>query len=393
LCTRRSLRDLDYDSGWRKDNKTLDNSNYNPWETTIGLNLTEVWSHQFTSGVGTVFNSTPTLGQFGVYYTVNIPLAQEIWALNLNDGTPVWDNFIKFQPDNAIYGSVPLVGNCEVYVGGSSVFSFDAEDGDNLWGFEGGDTQYVRGGPVIADGVLLVWGFDNTLYAFDPVDGDFKWNYTVEELPGNPDTPAVQNGIVYGGDVGGNAFALDITNGSELWQVSFPTGGPVSQNDIWTAPVIAGGLVWVGSFNCNLYGLNPDTGIIEATVPLNDRIPWASPAFDGTYLYQPVTYHPVYWQFYTGPFGVLAIDTSGSVAWEFNPVEDTEGFNSSPVAANGTVYVASDLGIIYMLDPSDGVTPIGSYTLDNSVTGGMSILDGRLYVCDSGGKLYCLENN
>jgi len=385
--------ELDYDSGWRKDNKTLDNSNYNPWETSIGTNLAEVWNHQFASGVGAVFNSTPTLGQFGVYYVANIPYAQEIWALDLNDGTPIWDSFIKLQPDTAIYGSVPLVGNCEVYVGGSSVFSFDAEDGDQLWGFEAGDTQYVRGGPIISDGVLLIWGFNNTLYAFNPVDGDFKWSYTLEEFPGNPDTPAVQNGIVYGGDVRGNAFALNITNGSEIWQVSFPGGGPVSLNDIRTAPVIAGGLVWIGSYNCNLYGLNLDTGITEATVPLNDRVPGASPAFDGAYLYQPVTYHPIYWQQFTGPFGVLAVDTSGSVAWEFNPVEDTEGFNSSPVVANGTVYVASDLGTIYMLDPSDGATPIGTYTLDSGVTGGMSILDGRLYVCDSGGKLYCLENN
>ena len=91
----------------------------------------------------------------------------------------------------------------------------------------------------ISDGVLLTWGFNNTLYAFDPVDGAFLWDYTVEVFPGNPSTPAVIDGIVYGGDMRGNAFALDISDGSEIWQVSFPTGGPVGVADNRAAVVYA----------------------------------------------------------------------------------------------------------------------------------------------------------
>jgi len=383
---------IDYDISWRKDGKTLDNNNYNPHETTIGLDLSETWSHQFSAGVGAVFESTPTIGMFGVYYTVSVPYAQKIWAFDVESGLPIWDMGIKFQPDNVIYASAPLVGNCEVYVGGSSVFSFDAEDGDLLWSFEGDDTQYTQGSPVMSNGVLVVWGFDNTLYAFDSFSGAFLWDYTVEEFPGCPGTPAVQDGVVYGGDARGNAFALNISDGSEIWQVSFPAGGPATLNEILAAPVIADGLVWIGSMNCNLYGLNMSTGITEQLVPLNDRVPYVSAAFDGTHLYQPVTYHPVYWQFFEGPFGVMAINTDGTVAWEFNPGEDTEAFLSSPAVANGTVYVASDLGEIYMLDPSDGVVPIGNHTLDAGVTGGISIQDGKLYTCDIEGKFYCLEN-
>ncbi|MCP4709100.1 MAG: hypothetical protein GY869_10785, partial [Planctomycetes bacterium] len=110
---------IDYDGGWRKDGKNLQNHNNNFNETTIDTTLTEAWTYDFGGGVGAVFNSTPTQGEYAVYYTTSIPYAQKIWAFNIDTGIPVWDSGIKFQPDNAIYGSVPLAANCEVYVGGS----------------------------------------------------------------------------------------------------------------------------------------------------------------------------------------------------------------------------------------------------------------------------------
>ncbi len=382
---------IEYEHFWRKHGKTLNNNNYNPWETQIDTSLSEVWNHQFPSGVGAVFDSTPTIGSSAVYVVVSIPYAQEIWALDLNSGEQIWHHPIKFQPDNMIYRCTPLVGNCEVYVGGSSVFAFGSEDGDLLWEFEGEDTQYVNGGPVIVDDILVIWGSNDTLYAFEAFTGGFKWDYTAEVFPGNPGTPVVDNGTVYAGDARGYAFALDLITGDEIWKVQFPLGGPVVQNNIWSAPVMADGLIWYGSFNCHLYGLDPTDGSIEVNVPLGDRTPWASPAFDGTHLYQPVAYDPDYWQFFSGPFGVMAITTAGGVDWEFQGT-DTEAFWTPPVVANGTVWVPSDAGVIYMLDPSTGseVLP-GGYALDNPVTGGMSIQDGRLYVMDTGGKMYCLE--
>jgi len=384
--------DIDYDTSWRKHGKTLDNNNYNPHETEIGTTLSEAWRYEFGSGMGCVFESTPTLGPFGVYVVVNKPYDQKIAAFDIETGDLVWDRIIKFVPDNAIYRGVPTIGNCELYVGGSSVFCLDSEDGDQIWAFEGENTQYVNGGPVVTEDLVLIWGMNNTLFAFDQYTGESEWQYGLEDWPSNPGTPVVEDGVVYGGDSRGHVFALDLYTGSEIWQVDIPAGGPLMAVEIWAAPILADGLLWIGSFNCHLYGMNLTNGNVEVDVPLGDQIAWASPAYDGTYIYQATTYDSNYWQFFDGPFKVMAIQTDGTVAWTF-PGVDTEGFWSSPVVANGIVWVPSDAGVIYMLDPATG-NPVGpgSYALDGPIKGGMTILDGKLYVMDTLGTLYCLEN-
>jgi len=382
---------IEYDHHWRKHGKTLDNNNHNPYETQISTTLTEVWRHQFDGGVGSTFDSTPTIGDFAVYVVADVPYEQKIWALDLETGEPIWDNFIKFVPDPMIYRSTPTVGNCEVYVGGSSLFCFNSEDGEEIWTADFLDAEFIQGGPVVVDDIVVAWGSNNYLLAFDAWNGDYIWDYTNGETIGNPSTPAVDNGVVYAGDMLGNAFAVDLYTGEEIWKEQFAQGGPIMGNRILASPVLAGGLVWFGSFNCHLYGLNPADGSVDVEVPLNDQIPWASPAFDGNYLYLPLCYDPPYWQFFMGPFRVLAITTAGDIAWEF-PGTDVEAFFSSPVVANGIVWVPSDAGVIYMLDPLTG-NPVGpgQYVLDNPVTGGMSIQDGRLYTVDSGGIVYCLK--
>ncbi len=381
--------DLDYDSSWRKQGRTLDNHNHNTNETEITATLEEVWRHEFSSGLGAVFECTPTHGGFGVYVTVNIPYKQEIWCMNSDTGIPQWHRYIKYQPDLAIYSSSPLIGNCEVYVGGSSVLCFDSEDGDFIWDWESSDTQFIHGSPVLADDILVVWGANNTITAFDPFLGISIWDYTISAVPGNPFTPVIENGVVYAGDVLGNAFALDLQTGAELWVTTFPNTGPASKANLYAQPVMADGLIWFASYNCNLYGLDPSDGSIVHTVPLGDQIARAGPAFDGNHLYQPTTFYGYEPGNISGPFKVMAINTDGTVAWEHPGIDEFEAFFSTPAVANGIVYVLSDYGVIYMLDPDDGSVE-GTYTLDNPSRAGVSIQNGRLYTMDEGGVLYCL---
>jgi outer membrane protein assembly factor BamB len=382
---------IDYDDGWRKHGKTLDNSSYNPHETTIQPNLSEAWTHQLPTGSPSHYDGTPTVGPDGVYVVADVPYNQTIWALSLDDGETVWYKLIKFTPDNAIYRSTPTVGNCEVYSGGSSVFVMSSQDGDNVWSKDAGNTQFIEGSPVVVDGILVIWGFNNTLYAFDAITGALKWDYTTGQDTGSPSTPVVQDGVVYGGDINGYAIAVNLVDGSEIWKVQFPLEGPIGMREIMAQPVYAGGHVWVGSWNCHLYGLDPANGNIDHDIPLGDQLPWAGPSFDGNHLYQPTAYYFPYAGQFTPPYHVYAFNLDGSTAWTYTGTGN-EAFFSTPAVANNVVWVPSDAGNLYMLDPATGdYTGQGTYALDKPVTSGVSIQDGRLYLMDTGGKVYCLK--
>jgi outer membrane protein assembly factor BamB len=382
---------IDYEHGWRKQGKTLDNHNHNIYETEILPDLHEVWTYQFSAAAYSLFESTPTIGESAVYYVADVPYAQEIWALPLHGGDALWHRLIKFAPDMFNYRSTPTVGNCEVYVGGSSLFCLDSEDGDVIWIETAENEPFCNGSPVVVDDILVAWSTRNALYGFNAYSGSPMWVYSNGAETGNPATPVVDNGVVYAGDIKGNAFALSLEDGHELWKVQFDIGGPITSNAIYAPPVLAGGLIWFGSWNCRLYGLDPLTGGVVRDVDLGEQLPCESAAFDGTRLYQPLAYFPPYATFFTPPYRLLAITPDGTVEWEF-PGEDDEAFFSTPVVANGVVWVVSDAGMIYMLDPATGdQVGSGPYALDHSVHGGMSIQDGRLYVTDDGGKMYCLE--
>ena len=383
---------IDYDQGWRKQGKTLDNHSYNPNETTFDGNLSQAWTHQFAGGgVGATFDCTPVVGDSAVYVVADVPYSQRVWALDLSDGEPIWDKSIKFQPDTAIYRCSGTAGHCVLYIGGSSVFAFNSDDGFINWQFEGADTQYVMGSPVVADDKLVIWGDNNTMSAFNAYTGEFLWDYTTGVAPGNPGTPAYDSGTIYAADITGHAFALSVVDGSEIWQVEFPDGGPLTRNDNWAQPVLAGGLVWIGSWNCHLYGLDPSNGAIIRDVPLGDQIPWAGPAFDSNHLYQPTAYYQPYQGLFTPPYKVMAINLDGSVEWTYIGT-GSEAFFSTPAVANNMVFVPSDAGNIYILDPATGAyTGMGVYSVGHPVTSGISIQDGRMYFMDTSGLVHCLQ--
>ncbi len=66
-------------------------------------------------------------------------------------------------------------------------------------------------------------------------------------------SPAVVNGVVYVGSYDGNVYAFNAVTGAKLW--SFPTGG-----EVFSTPAVANGVVYVGSNDQNVYALNAATG-------------------------------------------------------------------------------------------------------------------------------------
>src|SRR6266498_3306955 len=66
-------------------------------------------------------------------------------------------------------------------------------------------------------------------------------------------SPAVVNGVVYVGSYDGNLYALNASTGAKVW--SFATG-----DFIESSPAVANGVVCVGSGDYSVYALDASTG-------------------------------------------------------------------------------------------------------------------------------------
>ena len=259
---------------------------------------------------------------------MDIPFNQAIWAFDLESGLPIWHQSIKMQNDTFIYATTPTVGNCEVYVGGSSIFAFGSEDGGVLWNSSAGTARYIQGSPLVVDGKVIAWASDNKLYAYNELDGKPLWNYSTGSAVGCPNTPAYDNGTIYAGDFAGNAFALSVGDGTEIWKVQFPAGGPtVSNVDISPSRLSPATCVVRKLELPSLYGLNPADGGIVHDISLGNQIPWAGPAFDGIHIYQPTAYYQPYIASFTGPYHVYAFNLDGSTAWTFTAPRPVRHFS------------------------------------------------------------------
>jgi hypothetical protein len=66
-------------------------------------------------------------------------------------------------------------------------------------------------------------------------------------------SPAVVNGVVFVGSYDSNVYALNASTGAKLW--SYTTG-----SGVYSSPAVANGVVYIGSYDNNVYALNARTG-------------------------------------------------------------------------------------------------------------------------------------
>jgi len=85
---------------------------------------------------------------------------------------------------------------------------------------------------------------------------DLHWAYTTGSYVYS--SPAVANGVVYVGSYDDNVYALNATTGAKLW--SYTTGSYVS-----SSPVVANGVVYVGSYDDNVYAFDQVGGTLVRT--------------------------------------------------------------------------------------------------------------------------------
>lgn len=243
----------------------------------------EQWSEQ----TGGPIESSPTRlddlvyvpSEDGFLYALDAETGDEEWAYEV--GYPV--------------ATAPTVVDGIVYVGDNPresgvegwVHAIDAETGDEEWTFEDADLWF-NSSPTVADGMVFIGNDDGTVYALDVDSGSIEWTFTDPQEQVISAT-TYHDGVVYvgtdqdGPDTTGLPavlYAIDADDGEKQWSFSI---GP--EDEDWrfhSSPTVAGDMVFIGSHNGTVYGIDIDSGDDSWEYETDDSV-WSSPTVvDGT---------------------------------------------------------------------------------------------------------------
>ena len=256
------------------------------------------------------------------------------YALDADTGEQRWKTELTGMPTVS-----PAVADGTVYVGDTSnVHALDAETGAIRWSFEHPATS----SPTVVGDALYV-GTGDGLYALDRNGGGVRWQFTeaVETVPAVADDTVYVVGERHDGETGtdyGVVFALAADAGTERWRTTV---------DSLSTPTVADGTVYVGSNR--LTALDTKTGETRwrAATGGGAAGAYSSAVADG------VVYHVAEGSALDHDSSVFAFDAeTGEQRWEY--AHDGVDVISSPVVADGIVYVAQTTGGLFALEAESG---------------------------------------
>jgi serine/threonine-protein kinase len=153
-----------------------------------------------------------------------------VYALNAADGTLAW----KFKTPYGLLFAGAVVSDGMVYVNAvSGLYALDAATGQVVWA----DSTILGedASPAIADGIV----YDPTnlgVIAYDAKTGHRVWQNSISVLSCDP---TVANGVLYVSSYDGNLYAISASTGSVLWSYKLGITNYLSH------PTVANGIVYV----------------------------------------------------------------------------------------------------------------------------------------------------
>lgn len=276
------------------------------------------------------------------------------------------------------YLSSPVVADGAVYFGSgdTNVYALDAASGGLKWKFKTGDV--VHASPAVSDGTVFVGSWDSYFYALDAASGKAKWRFKTGEdaeihnQVGIQSSAAIADGVVYFGCRDSKFYAVDAATGKQRW--SFPNKG----SWVIASPAVRDGKVYFATSDSGLfYALEAKTGAAIFSLENKKWPMFSSPAIAGDMLYigshegkllaLDLKSQKLSWAFQTDGFkknGATYIKADGTPNYQAaftdffydDMVAGTQKMMSfgavlsSPVMANGTIYIGSTDGNIYALE-------------------------------------------
>ena len=249
--------------------------------------------------------------------------------------------------------------------------------GELLWRFRFPVNEAMASRPTVADGVVYITLYDNSLHALDASTGSAIWSHQADGWITS--SPVVVDGVVYAGSWDGYVYALDAVTGNLLWR--FETAGS-GHNSL----KVSGDVVYAEAGG-SVYALQASTG----------ELIWSSEDVAFVYSISPVQAGEVV---YAGSAGILyALDSStGEALWQHKASGEEprpQTLSAPEVAVVGeTVYIGPDNGHVRALDASTGdllweyetparvaLTPVVDAGVVYAAAAGL--LDGSLYALNA----------
>ena len=306
----------------------------------------------------------------------------------------------KFHTKGEVVSSPALAGSL-VYIGSTdgNLYAVDRDSGEQKWSFK--TKGRVTSSPAVSNGTLYFESMDSVFYALDAATGHMRWKFqtagerrfTATHIHGSepaaeamPDpfdyylsSPAVAGGAVYFGSGDGNIYALDVSTGGLKWK--FHTGDVVH-----ASPALADGVLYIGSWDSYFYALDAATGKEKWRFKTGEDpdihnqvgIQGSAAVVDGT----------VY--FGCRDSDLYALDaTTGAKKWVFN--NKGSWVIGSPAVKDGRVYFAtSDSALFYALDANTGA-PVFSLQFTWPMFSSPAIAADNLYLGSHEGKLFAID--
>ena len=242
-----------------------------------------------------------------------------------------------FQADSAIVGGPVITPEGTILFGteGGTLYALDISNGRALWTFEAEDG--IWGTPVLGDGLVYIGDLNGVLHAVrlggaSGAAGVEAWRHEAGAAIGSV---TLEDGVLYVGSFDRNLYALNASNGAPVWQAPF-----TADNWFWAAPMILDGRVFAPSLDHNLYILSASSG-----VPINDPVRTggairSNPALVGDRIIVANEEGETWW---IDPITGLGLVGGKLPAAMYSPIV--------PFGENDALFFAQD-GIIYRASPS-----------------------------------------
>ena len=273
-----------------------------------------------------------------------------------------------------LYASSPTIAGDAVVIGGpdGGIYALDIATGKQLWRVQ--TDGRVRATPAVHNGVVVVGSWDGRIYARDLATGKERWTHrtigdTLDSKKFGFDRRAVQSsaaidgGMVFVGSRDGGLYGLDFATGERRWRFSHRGSWVVG------SPAVRDGRVYVGSSDGRFaQAVDAKTGNELWHMPTPGNV-ISSPVLVGNTLVVGIEDGGAWMG------ELLAIDaTQGTVRWRLRM---PEAVWSSPVIADDEVYVGCDDGTIVAIHEVNSKVPHLAVFYDSTLAFEGVVSDGR----------------
>jgi outer membrane protein assembly factor BamB len=267
---------------------------------------------------------------------------EQVVALSAADGELLWafpgDTRESFYVTPAVDERHVIVAS-EVPASGffsqptNVVRALDPDTGMDIWRFSGARGQYVEGG-AIGEDTVVIGNSDGNVYALDLESGAQRWTFETRHRVWA--APLIAGEIVYIGSMDRHLYALDLSTGRERW--GFHAGGAFASK-----PALQGNTLYIGAFDDLLYAVDAQTGV-ERWRFASDNWFWGSPAVYGDVVYAADVNGSVY-----------AVDAeTGEQVWQ-RPLGEPVRAGVAVAEDGSKLFVGSQDGTLYALDTANGL--------------------------------------